>query len=181
MLLQNVAADTQYLQEQADRLDGAETAGLLARTREVIDMLCTSRADDDPMATTDAHYSALYPLRYSGDLALLEGRVGEAAELFEKALTVDASYSGAWLGLAECARFASDRKRALKLYLRAITENEWNHRAWLRGCSLLDELEFHDNADSWRRKVAIQFPEHPAVLAGECGAAGTCGPVRANV
>ena len=87
--------------------------------------------------------------------------VGEAAELFEKALTVDSGYSFAWLGLAECARFAGDRKRALKLYLRAVTENEWNHRAWLRGCSLLEELEFHDNAASWRRKVALHFPEHP--------------------
>ena len=181
LLLQSVAADTLYLQEHAERLDGTETASLLARTREVIDILRTGRPDDDPLATTDPHDSDLYPLRYSGDLALLEGRVGEAAELYEKALTVDASYSGAWLGLAECARFANDRKRALKLYLRAVTENEWNHRAWLRGCSLLDELEFHDNADTWRRKVAVQFPEHPAVLAGECDVVGACDPVRANV
>ncbi len=181
LLLQSVAADTLYLQEHADHLDGAETAGLLARTREVIDILRTGRPDDDPTAMTDPHNSDLYPLRYLGELALLEGRVGEAAELFEKALTIDASYSGAWLGLAECARFANDRKRALKLYLRAVTENEWNHRAWLRGCSLLDELEFHDNADTWRRKVAVQFPEHPAVLAGECDVVAVCGPVRVNV
>jgi tetratricopeptide (TPR) repeat protein len=87
--------------------------------------------------------------------------VSEAAELFEKALTIDGTYSSAWLGLAECARFAGDRKRALKLYLRTITENEWNYRAWLRGYTLLEELEFHDNAASWRRKVAVHFPEHP--------------------
>ena len=103
----------------------------------------------------------LYPLRYLGELALLEGHVAEAAELFEKALTHDSSYSFAWLGLAECARFAGDRKRALKLYLRTVTENERNHRAWLRGSDLLEELDFHDNAESWFRKVMTHFPEHP--------------------
>jgi tetratricopeptide (TPR) repeat protein len=115
------------------------------------------------VAPTDARYRSLYPFRYLGELALLTGKVGEAAEFYEKALTIDAHYSFAWLGLAECARFAGDRKRALKLYLRAVTENEWNHRAWLRGCSLLVELDFRDNAASWQRKVAVHFPEHPLV------------------
>jgi tetratricopeptide (TPR) repeat protein len=91
----------------------------------------------------------------------------EAAELFEKALTVDSAYSSAWLGLAECARYAGDRKRALKLYLRAVTLNEWNHRAWLRGADVLEELGFHDNAASWRRKVAMHFPDHPSCRNGE--------------
>jgi tetratricopeptide (TPR) repeat protein len=167
LLLQSVAAETLFLQERAVSLDRAETADLLAPVRARITALRTAQPAEDPLAATDRRDSDVYPLRYLGDLALLEGQVGEAAELYEQALVVDTSYSGAWLGLAECARFANDRKRALTLYLRAVTENEWNHRAWLRGCSLLDELEFHDNADTWRRKVAVQFPEHPAVLADD--------------
>jgi len=182
LLLQNVAAHTRYLQECVHSLDKAETARLLAATRELIDVLKAGRLKDDPAAALDDDATRdLYPLRYSAELALLEGRVGDAAELFEKALTVDASYSGAWLGLAECARFAGDRKRALKLYLRAVTENEWNVRAWLRGCSLLDELEFRDNADTWRRKVAVQFPELPAVLASRYGMGAACEPAGFTV
>ena len=85
---------------------------------------------------------------------------------FERALSQDPEYSFAWLGMAECSRFAGDRKRALKLYLRTVTENQLNHRAWLRGCDLMLEMDFHDNAASWWRRVANHFPEHPEVLAG---------------
>lgn len=104
----------------------------------------------------------LYPLRYLGELALLSGRVSEAVGYYEQALSLDPGYSCAWLGMAECSRFAGDRKRALKLYLRTITENEWNHRGWLRGCDLMREMDFHDNASSWWRRFVTQFPEHPA-------------------
>lgn len=85
--------------------------------------------------------------------------------LFEQALSLDPSYSFGWLGMAECSRFAGDRKRALKLYLRTVTENPGNHRAWLRGCDLMHEMDFHDNAASWWREVEERFPEHPAVRA----------------
>ena len=61
-------------------------------------------------------------------------------------------------------RSEPDRKRALKLYLRTITESEYNHRAWLRGCDLMRQMDFRDNAESWWRKVAELFPEHPEVL-----------------
>lgn len=160
LLLQSVAAGTRYLQEHAGELVPAETGRLLERTRHDIDTLRTGPPDRPGSPVVD-RVCTLYPLRYLGELALLEGRVAEAAELFERALTIDSSYSFAWLGLAECARFAGDRKRALKLYLRTVTENEWNHRAWLRGSGLLEELDFRDNAASWRRKVATLFPEHP--------------------
>jgi len=160
LLLQSIAADCAHLRENVGKMPAGETARLLAAARSAIDSL--RAADLSRLSTpTDERYQTLFPLRYLGELALLEGCVGEAAELFEKALTVDNSYSFAWLGLAECARFAGDRKRALKLYLRTVTENEWNHRAWLRGCSLLEELGFHDNAASWHRKVTVHFPEHP--------------------
>jgi tetratricopeptide (TPR) repeat protein len=160
LLLRSIAADCRFLADSAQETVRAGTESLLARIRRDIDTLCSENAKS--LATPcDDRFRTLYPLRYQGELALLEGRVGEAAELFEKALTIDDSYSFAWLGLAECARYAGDRKRALKLYLRTVTESEWNHRAWLRGCSLLEELGFHDNAASWLRKVAVQFPEHP--------------------
>ena len=167
LLLQSIAADCRYLLEYAGQLDVEERGRLLESARRDIHNLREAKLTN-LAAPTDERCQTLYPLRYLGELALMEGKVGEAAELFEKALTVDSSYSFAWLGLAECARFAGDRKRALKLYLRTVTENEWNHRAWLRGCSLLEELEFHDNAASWRRKVALHFPEHPLAASLGC-------------
>jgi tetratricopeptide (TPR) repeat protein len=96
-----------------------------------------------------------------GDLALAGGHVAAAAEFYEHALVLDQDHATAWLGLAECARLAGDRKRALRLYLRAVTASEWCVEAWRRGCSLMDELGFHDNAASWRAKVAEHFPECP--------------------
>ncbi len=106
----------------------------------------------------------LFPLRYLGELALMSGRVSEAVGHFEQALSLDPEYSSGWLGMAECSRFAGDRKRALKLYLRTITENEWNYRGWLRGCGLMREMGCQDNAASWWRRFVTQFPEHPAAV-----------------
>jgi len=160
LLLQGIAADCRYLREYAAQMDTCERARLLDGLRRDIHNLRTMEPGTS-VSPMDSRYQNLYPFRYLGEIALLEGKVGEAAEWFEKALTIDGNYSFAWLGLAECARFAGDRKRSLKLYLRTVTESEWNHRAWLRGCSLLEELDFHDNAASWRRQVALHFPEHP--------------------
>lgn len=114
----------------------------------------------------------LYPLRYLGEMALLEGRVSEAVGHFEQALSCDPEFSFGWLGMAECSRFAGDRKRALKLYLRTVTESQWNHRAWLRGCDLMLEMDFRDNAASWWHRAATHFPEHPEVLAGSADSPG---------
>ncbi len=173
--LQGIAAGTRLLCDQTDQLAPLERARLLTRVRRDIHNL-KAESPADPAAAEAERVRNLYPLRYLGELALLEGRVAEAAESFEKALTIDGTYSFAWLGLAECARFAGDRKRALKLYLRTVTENEWNHRAWLRGGSLMEELGFRDNAASWRRKVTIAFPEHPA--AGEPAGAAAAGALQ---
>ncbi len=96
-----------------------------------------------------------------GELALLEGDVAAAAEAFEQALGLDPEHSAAWLGLAECARLAGDRKRALRLYLRAVTACELNVRAWERGGDLMRELGFGDNAASWQARVQELFPERP--------------------
>ncbi len=128
-------------------------------------------------APVDNRVRELYPLRYLGELALLEGKVTEAVGFFEQALSLDPTYSCGWLGLAECSRFAGDSKRALKLYLRTVTENEGNHRAWLRGCDLMVQMNFQDNAASWWRKVVEKFPEHPAVVAA--GGEDCCGGIPA--
>jgi tetratricopeptide (TPR) repeat protein len=168
--LQGIAAATRLLCDHTDELAPLERARLLTRARRDIHTL-QAGPSVEPAGAEAERVQNLYPLRYLGELALLEGCVAEAAESFEKALTIDGSYSFAWLGLAECARFAGDRKRALKLYLRTVTENEWNHRAWLRGSSLMEDLGFRDNAASWRRKVTIVFPEHPS--AGEPTGAAT--------
>ena len=171
LLLAGVATNTRHLTEAAADLPAAAAQRLARATREAIDRLL---AGDCPgPVPADERCLTLYPLRYRGELALLSGQVELAAESFEKALTIDAAYSSAWLGLAECARYAGDRKRALQLYLRAVTASEWNHRAWLRGSGVLDELGFHDNAESWRRQVANHFPEHPA----ESGAGGEARPL----
>ncbi len=117
------------------------------------------------MALNDEDNSDLAVLIHGsrGDLALNEGQVADAAEAYEQALSLDQQHSGAWVGLAECARLAGDRKRALRLYLRAVTASEWNVKAWHRGCSLMEELGFHDNAQSWRDRVSEHFPECPVV------------------
>lgn len=130
----------------------------------IVEILEKVRLLPEPMRRVayDRRLYDLYPLRYLGELALLRGRVSEAIGHYEQALSLDPGYSFAWLGMAECSRFAGDRKRALKLYLRTITENEWNHRGWLRGCDLMREMAFHDNATSWWRRFVTQFPEHPA-------------------
>jgi tetratricopeptide (TPR) repeat protein len=114
----------------------------------------------------EARLLVLNRYRLFGDLALLENRISEASEAYEHALDQDQAYAAAWVGLADCARLAGDRKRALRLYLRAVTASEWNPLAWVRGCELLDELGFHDNASSWRTKLQEQFPEHAAVREG---------------
>jgi len=143
----------------------------MARVAGVLRALADSAADSAGTAQ-EKRACSLYPLRYLGELALLEGHVSEAVGYFEQALSLDPEYSFGWLGMAECSRFAGDRKRALKLYLRTVTENQWNHRAWLRGCDLMLEMDFHDNAASWWRKVAVHFPEHPEVLAADLEARG---------
>ncbi len=100
-----------------------------------------------------------------GQLALAEKDVTAAAEAFERALDLDPDHSPAWVGMADCARVAGDRKRALRLYLRAVTAGEWNVQAWERGGSLMEELGFHDNAASWRARVQELFPDRPGALA----------------
>jgi len=164
VLLQSVAVDCCSLQVSGHTLSKTARNKILAKARRDLKQILHSKS----LATgvpVDNKVRRLYPLRYLGELALMEGKVTEAVGLFEQALSLDPTYSCGWLGLAECSRFAGDSKRALKLYLRTVTENDGNHRAWLRGCDLMMQMDFQDNAASWWQKVVEKFPEHPTVLA----------------
>ena len=162
VILHKAAVDIRHLELRSVELGPELSRRLESSARKSLMGLLDSSPADDGVAI-DRRILDLYPLRYLGELALLGGHVSEAVGHFEQALSLDPDYSFGWLGMAECSRFAGDRKRALKLYLRTITENEWNHRGWLRGCDLMKEMEFQDNATSWWRRVSTQFPEHPAL------------------
>ncbi|MEZ4386587.1 MAG: glycosyltransferase [Candidatus Krumholzibacteriia bacterium] len=138
-----------------------ELAGLAEANLEVLHQSATVAG------AADARVLVLNRLRLRGDLAFLQHRVSDAAEAYEQALAQDQDYAAAWVGLADCARVAGDRKRALRLYLRAITASEWCVQAWLRGGDLLDDLGFHDNAASWRLKLHAQFPGYAGVEAAD--------------
>jgi tetratricopeptide (TPR) repeat protein len=157
LLLQSAAAGLARLRTMEGTRERAALAGEIGRDLADLQVLGMSNT-----VFTDPRLTALHPLRYLGELYLEQGEITRAAECFEQALSQEPQYTFAWLGLAECARYAGDRQRALKLYLRAVTANEWNHRAWLRGYDLMEDLGFHDNAESWRRRVADRFTELPA-------------------
>jgi tetratricopeptide (TPR) repeat protein len=162
VILQMAVVEIKQLEMSSIALGPDQSRRMVAEVRERLTDLLAWKSENNGEAI-DRRLLDLYPLRYLGELALLGGHVSEAVGYFEQALSLDPDYSFGWLGMAECSRFAGDRKRALKLYLRTITENEWNHRGWLRGCDLMKEMEFLDNATTWRRRVNTQFPEHPAL------------------
>ncbi len=166
VILHQAAVDIRHLELRSAELGVELSRRLESSARQSLAGLLVRPPEDNGVAT-DRRILDLYPLRYLGELSLLGGHVSEAVGHFEQALSLDPDYSFGWLGMAECSRFAGDRKRALKLYLRTITENEWNHRGWLRGCDLMKEMEFQDNATSWWRRVGTQFPEHPALERAE--------------
>ncbi|MFT5232071.1 MAG: tetratricopeptide (TPR) repeat protein [Candidatus Krumholzibacteriia bacterium] len=164
VLLQAVAVTCRELEGHGAAKSLPSAANMLQQAHKNLEMILSGRTRSYGSAV-DARVRDLHPLRFQGELALREGKVSAAVAAFEKALSLDPNYSYGWLGMAECSRFAGDRKRALKLYLRTVTEDDTNHRAWIRGCDLMDEMGFKDNAKSWWLKVAEKFPEHPLVAA----------------
>jgi len=162
VLLQSVAVTCRRLEEPTEQWSAVSAGGMIGQAHSDLQRILDGQTNSYGSAV-DRRLQELLPLRYLGELALMEGRVSDAVGLFERALSLDPEFSFGWLGMAECSRYAGDRKRALKLYLRTITENADNHRAWIRGCDLMREMGFVDNADSWWRKVVDQFPEHPLV------------------
>ena len=118
-----------------------------------------SSAASAPGHARDDRWRWLWPLRYQGELALLAGDLPSARERFLAALDQDPEYSHAWSGRAACAAAAGEHRRALGYYLRAVTLDERNVTAWLRGSGILEMLGFTDNAKSWRRRARDLFPE----------------------
>jgi len=157
LLLQSAAAGLARLRAADEPCQRAALAHDISQ-----DLVDLQAYGDGTKVVADPRLTTLHPLRYFGELYLEQGEITRAAECFEQALSREPQYTFAWLGLAECARYAGDRQRALKLYLRAVTANEWNHRAWVRGHDLMENLGFHDNAQSWRRRVVDRFAELPA-------------------
>ena len=152
-----------WLEDQVQGGPAGDTGFLFGHVREEL-LALVQTEPGDYLPDVDERVYALYPYRYLGTLSLLNGQVSEAVGYFEQALNRDPYYSFGWLGMGECSRFAGDRKRALKLYLRTVTEDERNHQAWLKGCDLMREMGFLDNAGSWWAKAVSRFPEHPVVL-----------------
>ena len=105
-------------------------------------------------------WRSLYPLRHLGLLDLRAGRPDDAEARFDRALETAPLYSHAWLGKADCARERGEDRRAMGFYLRAVTTDERNLSAWVRGCRMLVSLGFVDNAKSWRAKAETLFPEY---------------------
>jgi len=167
VLLQSVAADLAHLVEIWEARGSLEFRQCVARIDSLLDRISAQRIHAAASAV-DNRRQALYPLHYRGRLALLEGMVSEAVTWFERALDLDPSYSFAWLGMAECCEFASDRKRALKLYLRTAAACPDNYRAWLQGSRLMRRMDCPGNAVTWWNRFCRSFPEHPAVKEPAC-------------
>lgn len=139
----------------ADSAARAEAAA--AVFRDALYAAGDAGADDSPPGP-----AALAATCHLGEIALWRGNLPEARAHFEQVLAADKTSSFAWLGLGRCALAGGDKRRALGMFLRAVTANEMNHAAWLSGSEVLAELGFEDNAVSWRRKASVLFPEHPA-------------------
>ncbi len=161
VILQAVAADLARLAAISGARGSLEFRQASARIESWLDRIDELTPQPDT-GDRESRRRTLYPLRYRGELALLEGKVSEAVVMFEQALDLDPAYSFAWLGMAECCRYAGDRKRALKHYLHTVAQCPDNHRAWLWGSRLMQEMDCPGNALTWWNRFCLQFPEHPA-------------------
>jgi len=165
VLLQGVSTDLVRLRAIGDAQGSLEFRQTTARIESWLDRIADNQLDAAASAVENRR-QVLYPLRYRGELALLNSRVSEAVTWFEQALDLDPSWSEAWLGMAECCAFAGDRKRALKLYLRTVTACPDNYRGWLQGSRLMAEMDCPGNARTWWNRFCTRFPGHPSARAG---------------
>ncbi|MBC8423409.1 glycosyltransferase family 2 protein [bacterium] len=163
---------------------GVAVAVLLADSDESVlspigaaDLLHQARLDLetvlDEAATRECpsdKWRVLYPLRYLGLLDAWTGDHISAEARFNQALSIAPLYSHAWLGKADCACTCGEGRRAMSYYLRAVTTDEGNLSAWVRGCRMLEELGFTGNAKSWRSRAETLFPEYPGFRSGDWNA-----------
>jgi tetratricopeptide (TPR) repeat protein len=106
-------------------------------------------------------WSHVHALRLQAELDLIENKIDNAERKLDLVLSDDPLCSLAWRGKGDCELGRGELRRALGYYLRAVTTDENNLAAWLRGSSVLAELGYRDNAKSWRDKAESRFPEHP--------------------
>lgn len=132
--------------------------GLRLTARRDLEACLETATPDD---AEDERWRGLYPLRYLGLLDLGAGDADAAEAWFDRALALTPLYSHAWLGKADCARSRDEDRRAMSYYLRAVTTDERNLAAWVRGCRVLEALGFEGNARSWRARAETLFPEYP--------------------
>jgi tetratricopeptide (TPR) repeat protein len=116
--------------------------------------------DVEAAPVSDAYFS-LYPLRYLGEAALLAEAWDRARSFFTRALAIRPTYTGAMCGLARVADRTTGPKRALRIYLKALSIDEAELDAWLGGADVLVRLGFRDNARSWLQKLQMALPDHP--------------------
>ncbi len=161
VILKAAAADLARLRSITGAGGSLECRQISARIESLLDRIDDLPDRADPQSA-ESRRRRLYPLRFRGELALLEGRISDAVVMFERALDLDPGYSFAWLGMAECCRYAGDRKRALKHYLHTVAGCPQNYRAWLWGSRLMREMDCPGNAQSWWNRFCLEFPAHPA-------------------
>lgn len=155
LLFRRGAALTRHLAGQRPDAGGRTGEGLRDLAESDLRDCLLSGAEADG----DRRWRGLWPRRYLGELALQRGDSEAAVAFFHEAIDLAPNYSHAWSGKAACAAEAGEHRRALGYYLRAVTLDERNVGAWLRGGEILEILGFADNARSWRRRARDLFPE----------------------
>lgn len=104
-----------------------------------------------------------------GELRLRQGRPDEGGRHYRQVLAVTRDDTRALLGLACCLRDQQRPREALGLFLRAVSANQWNWRAWREGARLMRQQGLSDQARSWSATFAEHFPDHPDNAAGAVG------------
>lgn len=99
-------------------------------------------------------------LRVMGSLCLLQDDVTAARKHFTDALAVNDKLSSAWCGLGDVEMRDGNDRQALGYYLRAVTVNQMNVKAWLLGAKALSAVGYEDNAATWQMRVEQLFPEY---------------------
>ncbi len=165
LLFRRAVAIAQHLERGDDHGLTCVTVASLRKLAEKDLGDCLASAPKDTR-DVDERWRWLLPHRYLASLRLLDQDIDGALVHYTRSLELDQRYSHGWSGKAECVRRAGEDRRALGYYLRAVTLDDRNLDAWLRGGEILEILGFTDNARSWRRRARELFPEHPAFQSG---------------
>ncbi|MBU8870194.1 MAG: glycosyltransferase [Gemmatimonadales bacterium] len=139
----------------------AQESGSAKRRRQGIARLETlgdGGEDFDPSPISPRHFS-LYPLRYLGLAAMEEGRFEDARALFQQALQIDPTYTGASCGLARLEDRLGHVGEAMRIYIDVIKANDAEWAAWRGGAELLKRMGRVEEGNQWGNKLHSIFPE----------------------